>query len=135
MSLITSITKDLSKVKSDISNDYLDRTEGVKKGNLTSIMPSYKFSFADGKDAKAFDIADIVLHQRQKSNGQWTDKDLPCFAIQYQKLLNNLNLTRLFITVCYSRNTSSKEIIDEFKSGMNLNKVLKPYIISSCKTR
>ena len=48
MSLITSISKDLSKVKSDISNDYLDRTEGVKKGNLTSIMPSYKFSFADG---------------------------------------------------------------------------------------
>ena len=121
MSLITSISKDLSKVKSDISNDYLDRTEGVKKGNLTSIMPSYKFSFADGKDAKAFDLADIVLHQRQKVNGQWTDKDLPCFAINIKASKQPESHKTVYYSMLF-RNTSSKEIIDEFKSGMNLNR-------------
>lgn len=121
MNLLKNLSKDLKKIKTEISNDYLDRSAGVKKGHLTSIMPSYKFSLEGGEEAKAFDIADIVLHQRQKVNGEWTDKELPCFAINIKASKQPESHKTVYYSMLF-RNTSSEEIINEFKTGLNLNR-------------
>jgi len=73
--------KKLSKVKNEISINYLDRSQGVKTGALVKLKPSFKYVMEGGAEAESFDMSDIVLIQRQKRNNEWTDVELPCFAI------------------------------------------------------
>ena len=124
--------KKLSKVKNEISINYLDRSQGVKTGALVKLKPSFKYVMEGGAEAESFDMSDIVLIQRQKRNNEWTDVELPCFAINI-KADEQPDEHRLTYYTMLFRNTSSKEIVDEMidasKNGSSLNKAKPLYSI------
>jgi hypothetical protein len=132
MSVLDNLSKQLNKVKKDISINYLDRSQGVKTGTLTKTQPSFKYVMKGGAEAESFDVADIVLIQRQKRNGEWTDTELPCFAMNIKADKQDDNHRMTYYTMIF-RNTSSEELIDEIlsasKNGTSLNKAKPLYSI------
>ena len=122
----------LSKVKNEISINYLDRSQGVKTGTLLKTQPSFKYVMEGGVQAESFDISDIVLIQRQKENNEWIDVELPCFAINI-KADEQTDEHRLTYYTMLFRNTSSKELVNEMidasENGTSLNKAKPLYSI------
>ena len=71
-------------------------------------------------EPKPYDMADIVLIDRRKDkNGQWYDKELPAFSMNF-KSVEQTNNRVTFYSMLF-RNTTSKDIVEEMTSG-NLRK-------------
>lgn len=132
MNTLASLTKTLSKVQNDISINYLDRSQGVKTGTLIELSPSFKYTMKGGEAPKPFNIANIVLINRQKRNNEWVDVQLPCFAMNFKAKEQTDEHRTTYYTMLF-RNTSSdelaKELIDADRNGTSLNKAKALYSI------
>ena len=138
------LQKDLSSV-SNITVNYLDRTQGIKSGTLFTISPTFKHKMMDketlganGKwtyessDAKPFDCANILLINRYQRDGEWIEEEVPAFAINLkateQPDENKVRYyTMLFRGTSIQRLTA--ELIDSHKNGTDLNRAKAFYSI------
>tara|TARA_R100000808_G_C2064787_1_gene94720 strand:+ start:77 stop:658 length:582 start_codon:yes stop_codon:yes gene_type:complete len=111
---------------SNISVNNMDRTIGIKTGVLDTFTPTYTYKMYNGIDKngnikttepKPYDMADIVLIERRKDkNGQWYDKELPTFSMNF-KSVNQETKNRINFYSMLFRNCTSKDIVDEMTSG------------------
>ena len=95
--MLNDIMKDLQKDLSSVSNltvNYLDRTQGIKSGTLFTISHTFKHKMMDketlganGKwtyessEPKPFDCANILLVNSYEKNGERVEEQVPAFAI------------------------------------------------------
>ena len=122
--LLDSLTKKTKSVGDNLQINYLDRSPGIKEGTLVSVKPTFRFHMKGGEEARAFDIADITMINRKLVNNEWTDSELPCFAMNFKSTTPDDN--RMVYHTMIFRNTSSdelvKEMIDAHKNGSPLDK-------------
>lgn len=104
---------------------YMDRTPGIKTGVLDTLTPSFTYKMYNGIDKngnikttepKPYDMADIVLIERRKDkNGQWYDKELPTFSMNFKSVEQSDN--RITFYSMLFRNCTSKDIVNEMSTG------------------
>ena len=110
---------------SSVPVEYMDRTPGIKTGVLDTLTPSFTYKMYNGIDKngnikttepKPYDMADIVLIERRKDkNGQWYDKELPTFSMNFKSVEQSDN--RITFYSMLFRNCTSKDIVNEMSTG------------------
>ena len=133
MNLMTKALQNKLKNVGTIAVPFMDREQGVKRGNVYTVQPSFKFlivdkeiKLSDGKykyetsEPKPFDCANILLVNRYKSKrtDDWVEEKTPALAINL-KLDEQPDSNKVRYCCMMFRGTSLERLMDEIIATQN----------------